>query len=219
METTQQPTASPAIHLVRHGESTWNAQHLVQGQTDHPELTELGRQQAARTAALLSGLSARRLLTSDLVRARQTAEIISAATGLPATVTALLREQHWGELEGLTSEQAVAAWDERSKKAADAARASGSYDGEPSDSQLRVAGGESLRDVSARVSALLASPWVTEAAGDVIVVSHGDTIRVAVAHLLGEELDESPWREIRNAQVHTVSRETGGRVRYRVTDG
>lgn len=34
------------LHLVRHGQSTWNVEHRVQGQTMHPPLTELGREQA-----------------------------------------------------------------------------------------------------------------------------------------------------------------------------
>ncbi len=46
--------ASPRLHLVRHGQSTWNIEGRLQGQTDEAELTELGRQQSRRVAEFLA---------------------------------------------------------------------------------------------------------------------------------------------------------------------
>ena len=61
--------------LVRHGESTWNAEELLQGQLD-PPLSERGREQSAALAGMLDGLPDERVICSDLGRARQTAELL-----------------------------------------------------------------------------------------------------------------------------------------------
>ena len=57
------------LYLVRHGESTWNAEHRVIGAATTPPLTDRGRSQAAEAAGRLRGTGARTLLASDLVRA------------------------------------------------------------------------------------------------------------------------------------------------------
>ncbi len=198
--------ATPALHLVRHGQSTWNVDRRVQGQTDHPGLTALGREQAGAVARLLVGTNAVRLLTSDLVRAIQTADIIGAAMGLRPTATSLLREQAFGWLEGLDTEVAAGHWEQARQETFD-------HRGEPVPLvDVVFTGGESMRDVLARAQALSASPLITEASGDVIVVSHGDTIRILLLHLLSADLADPPWREIGNAEVHSVYRNSVGQV-------
>ena len=195
--------AGPALHLVRHGQSTWNVEHLVQGQADEAELTDLGRAQARLSAALLLGCRLERLLTSDLRRARQTADILGEALTLTPISTTLLREQALGEVEGLPTGQATAAWER--------AAATVDRDGLPLlVVDVRLPGGESLRDVLARAQAFLALPWVTEARSDVVVVSHGDTLRVMLAHLLGDDFDELTWREVDNGDVYSVYRTVAG---------
>ncbi|WP_257953364.1 phosphoglycerate mutase family protein [Nocardioides sp. B-3] len=70
------------VYLVRHGQSEWNVLRLTRGQTMHPRLTPTGRAQAAAAAdSLALGLASRpvRLLTSDLTRAVETADIIGGA--------------------------------------------------------------------------------------------------------------------------------------------
>ena len=186
----------PTLHLVRHGQSTWNLEHRVQGQQNAPELTDLGRQQASLAAAELSPLGAVRLLTSDLTRAVQTAEIIGRAVGLTPVVTPLLREQALGTLEGLTTRQATAAL----------------AGVDLTDPDGRYGGGESRSDVVARFRALLASPTVAELgrADGIVMVTHGDTIRIAAAELLAEDLMTAPWRKIDNGSVTTIRAVTGG---------
>ena len=91
------------VHLVRHGQSEWNVLRLTQGQTPHPALTELGRKQAAMAAETLAlDLAGRplRLLTSDLVRAVETARIIGDRLGVEPVPDERLREQHLGSLQG-----------------------------------------------------------------------------------------------------------------------
>src|SRR4051794_23005095 len=97
--------AALTLLLVRHGQSEWNAAGLMQGQTPHVPLTSLGHRQAAAAADALAALAGAgagpgALLSSDLLRAVQTAEHCAAATGLPVITTAALREQGYGVLEG-----------------------------------------------------------------------------------------------------------------------
>ena len=66
--------------LVRHGESTWNAEELLQGQLD-PPLSERGRGQSQALAGILDGLPAERVVCSDLGRARETAELLGLRPG------------------------------------------------------------------------------------------------------------------------------------------
>jgi probable phosphoglycerate mutase len=195
----------PAVHLVRHGQSTWNVRHLAQGQADEAELTELGRDQARLSGSLLADAGAGRLLTSDLRRARQTADIIGEMLGLTPIPTALLRERSLGTVEGEPSDRAAAAWER-------AASGVGPGGGPLPVVDVRLPGGESLRDVLARAAAFLALPWVTEATADVVVVSHGDTLRVLLAHLLGDDFDDLTWREIDNGNVFSVYRTAAGSV-------
>ena len=86
--------------LVRHGETDWNASGRLQGHTDRP-LNDYGRRQAAELAATLEtgGISA--IYTSDLARAKETAEIVAARLGLPVCLDPDLRERDWGSWEGL----------------------------------------------------------------------------------------------------------------------
>ena len=66
--------------LVRHGESTWNAEERLQGQLD-PPLSERGREQSRALAGMLDGLPDDRVVCSDLGRARQTAELLGLSPG------------------------------------------------------------------------------------------------------------------------------------------
>ncbi|MBV8256531.1 MAG: histidine phosphatase family protein [Actinobacteria bacterium] len=88
--------------LVRHGETDWNAEGRLQGHTDRP-LNEFGRRQAARLAEELAGERIDAIWSSDLARARETAQIVAARLGLPVEFDTGLREKSWGNWEGLTA--------------------------------------------------------------------------------------------------------------------
>ncbi len=90
--------------LVRHGETDWNAEGRLQGQTDRP-LNDFGRRQAARLAEELEGEGIAAIWSSDLSRARETAEIVAGRLGLPVRIDTGLREKNWGTWEGLTGEE------------------------------------------------------------------------------------------------------------------
>ncbi|MTD13068.1 histidine phosphatase family protein [Nakamurella sp. YIM 132087] len=184
---------SRRLHLVRHGRSTWNEQGLVQGQTAAPELTERGREQAHAAAAQLAGVDATLLLTSDLTRAAQTADIIGAALGLTPVPTPALREMHLGEWQGLTTQQAGIRWGEWFGR--------DPWTEQGGQSRRRVPGGESIDDVGTRMAGLLSSPEICSAGGDVVLVGHGDTIRVALSLLDRRALHDMEWIPVDNGQV------------------
>ena len=88
--------------LVRHGETDWNAEGRLQGHTDRP-LSDFGRRQARQLADELADEELEAIYSSDLVRARETAEIAGERLGLPVVLDPDLREKDWGNWEGLTA--------------------------------------------------------------------------------------------------------------------
>ena len=88
--------------LVRHGETDWNAEGRLQGHTDRP-LSYFGRRQAQQLAEELDGEELEAIYSSDLARARETAEIAGRKLGLPIVLDPDLREKDWGTWEGLTA--------------------------------------------------------------------------------------------------------------------
>jgi broad specificity phosphatase PhoE len=88
--------------LVRHGETDWNADGRLQGQTDRP-LSDFGRRQARQLAAELTEEDLEAIYSSDLSRARETAQIVAERLGLPVLLDPDLREKDWGTWEGLTA--------------------------------------------------------------------------------------------------------------------
>lgn len=152
--------------LVRHGQTEWNAAGLMQGQTPHVPLTELGHQQSAEAARELAAHGPGALISSDLHRALQTAEHCARATGLPVQTSPALREQSYGVLEGRPSRELwdVVDWD---------------------DVHWAAEAGESLAQLHARVGAYLGHLRRHLPAEVVALVTHGDTIRAAQAVVSG----------------------------------
>lgn len=175
-------TAAITLLLVRHGQSEWNAAGLMQGQTPHPPLTELGHVQAAGAARELVALRPRALLSSDLVRATQTAEYCARATGLRFATAPELREQRYGVLEGRPSREL---WD-----LVDWA-----------DPHWAAEGGESLAQLHGRVVAYLEELCAQPPADVVALVTHGDTIRAAQAVAAGLGPGAMPAVTPRNGTV------------------
>lgn len=96
-------TASDLV-VWRHGRTTWNATGRFQGQEDIG-LDDLGRRQAAAAAVEIARLGIDRIVASDLVRARDTAQALAEVTGLPVATDARLREIHVGTWAGMTAHE------------------------------------------------------------------------------------------------------------------
>jgi broad specificity phosphatase PhoE len=165
--------------LVRHGESSANAQALLVGRSD-VELTEKGREQAASVRQLLYG-PVHSLRTSPLQRARDTAAALDL--GLPAQIDARWIEVDYGEYDCQPLRDVPAdVWREWRRNP-----------------HFRPAGGETLAEVDARVTAACDELFAHDGAGaraiagDVVVVSHVTPIKAAVAWALGAG-SELSWR-------------------------
>ena len=165
----------------RHGQTAWNAQRRFQGQLD-VELDDLGRAQAARAAALLAGFSPSAIVSSDLVRARETAQALADVTRLPVSTDPRLREIDVGVWQGLT-------FDEVSERfPAEAASWRDGGDG-------RRGGGENLIEVGARAVAAVDDALLSLADGStLVVVTHGAAGRAIVASMIG--LPTASWRAL-----------------------
>ncbi|MCC2032032.1 histidine phosphatase family protein [Microbacterium allomyrinae] len=167
-----------ALTLIRHGETDWNRDRRIQGSTDIP-LNDTGRAQARATgAALRERLDLDvpfTVVSSDLSRARETAEIIAAELGMaePRAYPGL-RERAYGEAEGLDVEEFRTRWGDWH-----AAEIPGAEPWPVLRERAVSALGHAVRD-HRRATA--------PAAGTLIVVSHGALIREIIRHATGGEL-------------------------------
>ena len=167
--------------VLRHGETTHNAAGIWQGQLDSP-LSELGLEQADAVGAAVAALSPDRIVTSDLARARVTAESVGRATGIRVELDPRFREIHAGRWQGLTAEEVAERWPEER-----AAVLRG-------EDVRRGGDGESMHDVLVRVGEGLDALLADLPAGACAVVStHGAAARAVAAWMLDLDL-EVAWR-------------------------
>ena len=92
------------LYLVRHGQSAGNAEGRFGGHGPTP-LSDLGREQAEKTAQMLAKEGVEAIYSSDLIRAVQTAEPLAKLLDLPIHQSAAFRERHVGVLQGLTFDE------------------------------------------------------------------------------------------------------------------
>lgn len=93
------------IYLVRHGQSQWNVENLMQGKTSGVPLTKTGIKQARLLGEKLAPVPLAAIFSSDLLRARQTAQIVAFRRRLAVVTTKALRERSFGDYEGTTLKQ------------------------------------------------------------------------------------------------------------------
>lgn len=173
------------LYLVRHGESTWNAAGLLQGRTAHVPLSRRGTAQARAAATRLRAVPVDAVYTSDQRRCLQTARLIASAHGLAPHPDPALREQGHGSWEGGPA-----------VRLAPLLAAAGPDWAPP--------GGESARRLYRRVSRFVAA--LPAGLDEVVVVSHGETIRALLAVLAGHPVERAPAHLPENGQVTLVPR-------------
>jgi broad specificity phosphatase PhoE len=152
--------------FARHGQTAPNREGLVLGSRADPELTEEGHRQAELLAAELASERVAAVLTSPLLRARQTAEAIGQACGVPVVVDERLVEIDWGAWEGRSTGSLVQTEVDRWK----------ADDGTAPE-------GESLDSLSRRVESFCAEQLQQE--GRIVAVSHVSPIKAAAAWAMG----------------------------------
>jgi len=162
------------ILLLRHGQSTWNAESRWQGWADAP-LSEEGLAQAREMGELLAagGPQFTRVVSSDLARSADTARAIADVLGLDeVTVEPDLRERDVGDWSGRTTEEIDIIW-----PGAVAAWRAGRLDRPP--------GGEPEPAFRARI-VRAAERLAAEPGGPLLVITHGGVIRAIERHLGGD---------------------------------
>jgi broad specificity phosphatase PhoE len=189
------------LFLARHGETDWNAAGRWQGQTDVP-LNARGREQAREVALRLRPEGIRAIASSDLLRARATAEVVAAELGLAVNhLDTALRERRFGCFEGLTREEV-------------AARHPESWARYLADPGPAPPGGESRDELIGRLLPAVASA-AARLPGPLLVVMHGGAMRALLAEHVGEMPRPSsaawPLHGIQNGHVYRVTL-GGGRI-------
>jgi probable phosphoglycerate mutase len=175
--------------MIRHGETAWNAEGRVQGQTDVP-LSAVGEAQARAVVAALAGERFAALYASDLARVRQTAAPAARALGLEVRLDAGLRERHYGKFETLTYAEA------RERHPEDFARFKAK---EP---DYDFGSGESLLGFNARAIACVAGIARRHAGESVLVFTHGGVLEMVHRHARGTGLSAPRDFEIPNAAIN-----------------
>jgi probable phosphoglycerate mutase len=182
--------------LVRHGESTWNELHLVQGQNDEGRLTDRGRQQAADVVTELRSGDFDLIVSSDLQRASETAAIIAEGLGLNMETDPLLRERGFGIAEGgpvdALTEQAV-----------------GVSHGVVTDDAVSPEGGETLGALRERAGRFIERGELKWSQQRLLVITHGGTIRALRSYCDGTPFLGSRWDRVANCSVWTVTPQSG----------
>lgn len=156
------------IYLVRHGETEWNVKKRIQGHEDIP-LNKKGEVQAKELAEKLTHVKFNAVYSSDLIRAKKTAEIITLEKKLAVQTTKVLRERYFGKYQG----RSFAVNNEMIKLI----------------NNLKMVKGEGAKEVESdekiisRLITFLREIAVTYAGKTVLMVSHGGPIRTLLIHL------------------------------------
>lgn len=164
------------ITLIRHGETDWNVEGRWQGFAPVP-LNANGMRQAREAAPYLKTAGIDRIVASDLLRARQTAEIVAETLSLPVAFDSRWREIDLGNWQGLTQNE-ISAWDPENHSAFDQA----SY------LDRRFPDGENNRQHIQRTAKALHAVLEDHPGEHTLVATHGGSIRGAIYHITGERI-------------------------------
>lgn len=171
----------------------------IQGQED-PPLSERGRREAAATAERLGGHAFIAFYASDLRRCQETAAPLAARLGVQPSLRHDLREVALGDWEGMTAAELSAREPERWAQ----------WAREPS--WDLVPNGEGSKPFEARVGAAIDSIFEAHPQGDVLIVTHGGVIQVALQRIVGRHTSNGLFAfRIQNCSVSTIEQGPRGR--------
>ena len=193
--------------LVRHGQTTYNAQVRFMGQLDVP-LDAVGQAQAQAVAKRLAGERPAAIYSSNLSRAWDTALAIQDAIPSHPELRADTRliEGHFGEWQGQTYDDL---------RAHDADRLA---EWERAVMEVPPPSGETLQDLAARVLAAYRDIVAAQAEGTVLVVAHGGTLQVLIVQALGLPLQDYRKLWVSNASISELIIEGPRVTLFRLND-
>ncbi len=188
---TPKPDTTTDIILIRHGETAWNRELRFQGHADVP-LNDIGHEQARRIGLRLASETAQHLISSDLMRAQQTAAPAALQLSLPVVTSAGLREQYFGIVEGMRSDEIQSlhprAWEEWLEFREDHA----------------MPEGETAREFHARIVAALGTIATVHQGQHLIVVTHGGVLDMVWRTAKGLSLSGPRRSDIPNAGFNRI---------------
>lgn len=171
-ERVDSPQATRRLVLLRHGRTEWNKVGRAQGHADVP-LDEVGVEQSRRAAPMLASYEPAFVWSSDLARARQTAEELVSVTGHELVLDKRLREYAVGDRQGMTRDEFRAAYPELVAR-------------HLAGSTARVPGAEETDDVRERMLAVLGDAAAAVGDGQTgILVGHGASLRTGLLAFFG----------------------------------
>ena len=151
----------------RHGQTEWNIVGRIQGHLDSP-LTPAGEKQANDLAEELKEIQIDAIFSSDLLRAKRTAEIISIPHQLVVTTTESLRERKLGQLEGTQENELATLRELRVKNDPDA---------------FTLRGIETEEEIVSRLTTFLRETAIAYSGKAVLLITHGSALRALLVHM------------------------------------
>jgi 2,3-bisphosphoglycerate-dependent phosphoglycerate mutase len=180
------------IIAVRHGETAWNVDARIQGQLD-VGLNDTGRWQARRVGEALAGEQITAVYTSDLGRARQTAQSIAEVTGTPVVPEEGLRERSFGIFEGKTFDEIHQTWPDHAHNWRKRVP-----EWQPPE------GGESLIQLRERVTRTLAALAARHPGEQIVVVAHGGVLDALYRIATGQDVNSPRTWELPNGAINRL---------------
>ncbi|MHB1000543.1 MAG: histidine phosphatase family protein [Armatimonadota bacterium] len=186
------------VILVRHGQTVSNIENRYQGHAD-TSLSDFGRFQVAKLGERLKREKIDAVYSSDLSRARETAEVIAGYHDLPVITDIRLRECCFGDWEGLTVSEIQERYPDL-------------FSSYHMDSiKHRAPGGERLEELQSRVAESVEEIASCHPNGTVVVAVHGGPIRAFICHALNLELTSFRKMNLDNCGITTFSHDKNGK--------
>jgi broad specificity phosphatase PhoE len=183
------------LYIVRHGETVENSSGIIQGQGPGT-LSDRGRKQIAALASRLQAERITHIYSSDLDRAKLTAEAIAVKHGLTVAFDSRLREKAFGIFEGREGSVYFEAFQQSGQEAA----------------EYRPEGGESFLDLQLRTDSFLEEISPVRRGDSVLICTHGGVIRALLARLLSLSIGDAVFYPTDNAALWIFEVDDQGRV-------
>ena len=180
------------IIAVRHGETSWNVDARIQGQTDI-DLNDTGRWQARRVGQALAAEPISAVYSSDLMRAHETARSIGQAAGISVIPHKGLRERSFGSFEGKTFDEIHRQWPEQAQNWRKRLP-----EWQPPE------GGESLLELRERVGRTVQELAARHPGGQIVLVAHGGVLDALYRIATGQAVNSPRTWELPNGAINRL---------------